>query len=533
MSAKEALDIDNWLETFGFGGHSFPDIGIRHTPRLYEFFVETCCLDVFLGTAASPQTAVLFASQGGGETARCALSTVVSAPAGTLHRRAPFDLTPTEEEVPPMAVISPAHIKFVGRREQIGLVEDCIGIVQYGGPVSRAVINFHGVVGIGKTALLRELQTRITSKRLPCAFIDFAEPQARTTLREVAADLTQDHKVPAVLFLDTLEKAEPGMLDWMEDEVIGPLIRTDRALVITASRIPHRWKQFEVRRRVYTAPLDRFDEPTTREQLPEEYSALTPKIMRLTYGHPFGNVYVLQYIQRIEEEVGRPFERADFDKYQTRLVQELAEQLIERVVMEGVSLDIKHAYRVMAVARHFDVNVLRRLLTRFVQDPFADKSAAYFLGVVGAMVKTTLVEWSSARRGYMLDDTIRWMLALHMRLTDRQKYEEINRELIGLYDEWIERVPENRSGFIIERLYHEACLESVQGADATDVADRLCGLLHGYLDRYYPVAVGGEMPHGRTVLTEELDKDDELTGFLPHDRTACLVEVVGKTSAMK
>jgi len=433
-----------------------------------------------------------------------------------------------------MAAISPARIyKFVGRKEQIGLMEDCIGIVQYGGSVSWAVINFHGVVGIGKTALLRELQTRIISKELPCAFIDFAEPQSRTSVREAAANLTKDHHAPAVLFLDTLEKAEPELLDWMEDEVIGPLIRTDRALVIAASRIPHRWKQFEVRRRVYAAPLDRFDEPTTREQLPEQYSALASRIMRLTYGHPFGNVYVLQDIQKIEQEVGRPFERADFDEYQTRLVQELVEQLIERVVMEGVSPDIKQAYRVMALARHFDVNVLRRLLTRFVQEPFADKSAAYFLGVVGAMVKTTLVEWSSARRGYMLDDTIRWMLALHMKLTNRQRYEQINQELIGLYDEWIERVPENRSGFIIERLYHEACLESVQGVNAADIADRLCGLLKGYLDRYYPMVEGGEMPHGRTVLMEELDKDDELAGFLPRDRMTCLVEVVGKTSAMK
>jgi hypothetical protein len=41
--------------------------------------------------------------------------------------------------------------KFVGREEQINLVKDRIGIIQYGGSVFQAVVNFHGVVGIGKT----------------------------------------------------------------------------------------------------------------------------------------------------------------------------------------------------------------------------------------------------------------------------------------------------------------------------------------------------------------------------------------------
>ena len=35
-----------------------------------------------------------------------------------------------------MTIISPAPIhKFVGRKEQVGLVEDRIGIIQYGGSV--------------------------------------------------------------------------------------------------------------------------------------------------------------------------------------------------------------------------------------------------------------------------------------------------------------------------------------------------------------------------------------------------------------
>ncbi len=478
-----------------------------------------------------------------------------------------------------MVTLSALIHKFVGRKNEINLVEERIGIFQYGGSVFQAVINFYGVVGIGKTILLRELEKRIRDKGLPCAFVDFAEkeyafsPQSQVTLLEDIADsfsngvgstvlaetisrfwqcqqagesveeqgqavvqaflecvndLARDHNTPAVLLLDTLEMGDKELLDWLEDGIISPLIRTDCVLVIVASRAPHRWKRFEVRRRAYQQRLDPFDEKITRKQLPQEYSVLAPGVVHLTHGHPFGNVRVLQSVQQIEQEVGQSFRRADFDEYQKRLVQELVDQLIEPLVMRDVPGEIRRAYRVVALARQFDVNVLRRLLTRFVEEPFAGKSAAYFLGVVGRMVKTTLVEWSSARRGYVLDKTIRWMLALNVKLAARERYEEINYELIGLYDEWIERVPENRSGFIIERLYHEACLQSVRGASPKAIAGRLCELLEGYLERYYPVIEKGEMPHGLTALQEELSKDDELVEFLPRGRATSLTRIIGK-----
>lgn len=471
--------------------------------------------------------------------------------------------------------------KFVGREKQINLVEERISIIRYGGSVFQAVINFHGVVGIGKTTLLRELEKRIREEGLPCTCVDFAakdtwkalspqsqvrllegiahgfcdgvgdsalgeeiahfdrlwdtgqQPEAEAQVETVVEEfldyvkhLTTEQDAPAVLLLDTLERADRELLDWLEDTVISPLIRTDRVLVVVASRAPHRWKRFEVRRRADQQRLKPFDEEITGKQLPPRYSPLAPQVVRITAGHPFGNIHVIHSIRQIEEKVGRSFEQADFEEYKKRLVQELVDQLIEPVVMRDVPAEIKRAYRVVALARHFDVNVLRRLLTGFVEEPFAGKSAAYFLGVVGTMVKTTLVEWDSGRRGYVLDDTIRRMLALNVKLTSEERYKDINRELIRLYEEWIERVPENRSGFIIERLYHEACLQNVKGAEAETVAERLCDLLREYLQQYYPVEEKGKMPHGVTTLKEELSKDYELLRFLPQGREGCLTQII-------
>lgn len=455
--------------------------------------------------------------------------------------------------------------EFVNREEEINLIEDRIGTIRYGGSVFKVVINFYGVVGIGKTYLLKKLRELILDKELPCAYVDLAErdysAQDRLLLLEDLADrlpnsadgapltasvnnpegdlqttleaflnyidhLTRQCSEPVVFLFDTLEKGDQELLDWLEDAVISPLIQTDRVLVVVASRAAYRWKRFEVRRRSESHQLGPFSEKTTERQLPSEYNALAPKFVQLTHGHPFGNSRVLESVRQIEQEVGRPLHPDDFENYQKRLIQELVDKLIVPHVMEGVSSEIRRACRVMALARQFDVNMLRRLLTQFVEDPFAGKSAAYFLRVVGEMVKTTLVEWSSDRKGYKLDDTIRWMLALNMRLLARERYEEINRKLIELYTEWINEVPENRSGFIIERLYHEACLQSVQGVEASVIADQLCELLKDYLEKYYPIEEG-KLPHqGLTALMEDLAEDTELLGFLSADRRHCLVETI-------
>jgi hypothetical protein len=466
--------------------------------------------------------------------------------------------------------------QFVGREGQINIVEERVEIIQSGGSVFQVVINFYGVVGIGKTALLRELERRVDEQGLPHVFVNLeAHPEAQTfgpsnaaalvramtaqiapsgpagrsaeareltpehldewagTFIEALREAMQSQGEPALLFFDTLEGADKEMVDWLEEALISPLIRTDRVLVVVASRAPHRWKRFEVRRRAYPAPLDPFDDETTRQQLPPSYTALAPEIIHLTRGHPYANAQVIESVQHIEQEADGALPPADFEAYQERLIENLVDGLIEDRIMEEVPAEIRRAYRVMALPRQFDVNVLRRLLTQFVEDPFQGKSAAYFLGVVGRMVKTTLVEWSSDRRGYVLDDTIRWMLALHMRLTDEARYVRIQRALIELYEEWIERVPENRSGFIIERLYHTACLLDAEGESASHVAAQLCHLLQRYLREYYPVRErlpAGEMSPDRTALQEELDDDEDIRAFLPPGEEDCLTALLRRAS---
>lgn len=69
MSQQTEPRLDNWLRAFGFTENPFSDMEAEQDQRLHEYFVEPACFDAVLGTAVSPQTAVLFAPRGGGKTA--------------------------------------------------------------------------------------------------------------------------------------------------------------------------------------------------------------------------------------------------------------------------------------------------------------------------------------------------------------------------------------------------------------------------------------------------------------------------------
>jgi len=69
MDGEIESRLDNWLRAFGFVENPFSQTEAERDLRLHEYFIEPTCFDTVLGTAVSPQTAVLFAPRGGGKTA--------------------------------------------------------------------------------------------------------------------------------------------------------------------------------------------------------------------------------------------------------------------------------------------------------------------------------------------------------------------------------------------------------------------------------------------------------------------------------
>ena len=227
-----------------------------------------------------------------------------------------------------------------------------------------------------------------------------------------------------------------------------------------------------------------------------------------------GNECLFEAIVRFKREK-RTFEERDLIN--------VVDRVIDEYVMQDVSSKLNAACRALAVVRQFDVIVLGRILPEFV-DYF--KGTGSFLKIIGQLTGTSLIEWDGVRKGYALDETIRHILALHLRLNDPGRYLSINEAAANIYKEWIDRVRENRSIYVLERLYHQANIASSRGETQTHVADKLQKELQGYLEKYYQDDDREFAILSTTQLYEELCQDNELREIAGNQGFVCLEETI-------
>jgi len=439
----------------------------------------------------------------------------------------------------------------VNRAEQISQVRERLNTVRLGRLVFDSILNWHGIPGIGKTTLGYMIADLCQEMSVPFARVDFDVEENRRAAQyaddpvliledifvglgehEPAAfregleryrqadevHLRQERrkrvveaflgylnelleKGPMVVLFDTTDQANTEVVAWLEESVISPLCLTGKCVIIWTGRFPQRWKRFEVRRRIASEKLDPLPLKATEEQV----GPAGARIYRLTYGHPMGNE---EMAEAIHDYQARGQEADEHD-----LVNILVDRVIDRYVMKNIEPELNAACRILAVVRQFDVVVLRRLLSQFV-DAFKDMREALYLGLVGRLTETHLVEWDSVRKGYALDPILRHILSLHLRYNQPERYLQVNREAAAIYAEWIERVRENRSVYVLERLYHQARIAFAESREAAQVADELRPELEGYLAEHYKDHDREFALTSTDRLYQELAKDEELRELL-------------------
>ncbi len=450
-------------------------------------------------------------------------------------------------------MVEPARqFKIVNRAEQLNEVRSRLNTIRLGRKVFDSVLEWYGIPGIGKTTLGEMIADLCVEMKVPFSRVDFdSEKNSRAqqyvedaimiledlfvglgveeakTFREAleryhqtepGSFIHQDRQRrvveafreylerlmeqgPVVLLFDTTDQAPAEVTTWLEEQLISPLALTGKCLIIWTGRYPQRWKRFEVRRRVVSQKLEPLPEKSTIEQV----GPVGSRVYRLTRGHPMGN-----------EEVARAIE-----EYQTRgqeapdheLINRLIDRVIDQYVMKGIDPDLNAALRVLAVVRQFDVIFLQRLLSKFVPE-FKELREPLFLEVLSRLAGTYLVGWDRERKGYAIDLTLRRILALHLQCTQQERYLAANREAAELYADWIERVPENRSIYVVERLYHKTCIALTEGKSAKEVAISLQEELGNYLQRYYRDGDRALAQKATEQLRQELQGDDELQEVL-------------------
>jgi len=337
----------------------------------------------------------------------------------------------------------------------------------------------------------------------------------------------KQQKQPVMLLFDNSDGLPVEAFDWLEFEIFSPLVQTDRILLVVAGRSPVRWKRFEVRRRVLLRKLNppEDSEKLVIQQAPS-WSKLAPNIIKLTFGYPWGNQAVVKAL----EQIGKPqaIEPTDFEQYRPELLQRLTTEVVEKRLLTDVAPDLRRAFHVIAPLRQFDVTTLRAVLPEFAPDQFKGLGGNYFLLMLNRLVDTALVEWSTEHKAYVLDDTLRRILALNLETHDPDLSLRIHQRAVDLFGRWLEEVPESRSSYLVEWLYHCAQVLRLQGEDRPEIASKVQHNMRIVLERFYRQATVNDdrLLDSASRLVNELALDDEIITLVGQGAVDSMVQAV-------
>jgi hypothetical protein len=354
-----------------------------------------------------------------------------------------------------------AH-SFANRTAELENVDESIEQLKRGGSVQFCFTNYFGVPGMGKTALLAEIDRRhrddprllrllldlkqwhtprlnLHSAKVAVlhALLDQLPPDSRAVelpgrasqLAEIgdddglteALDLVARYLAgqprPVLLVADSWEHAPETLFAWVEHRLLLPLIIRDQVLGLFGSQAPLRWRQYEARRRVKAVPLTPLDQQATGEQVGVP-GDVAEQIFDITFGLPLGN-------WKIQEALGP--HQADpatwLGANRGKLAGDVVQEIFGRVLVE-VSDDLQAILNVTALLGQFDVTTLHAILPRIYPD-FTGRSQSALLLAVRQMSEMRLLRWIEDRRAYELDPTLRSIFARQLELNKPDLYARI------------------------------------------------------------------------------------------------------------
>ena len=326
-----------------------------------------------------------------------------------------------------------------------------------------------------------------------------------------------------MLFFDETEHVDFELADWIEEWVVSPLIQLKQVVIAWTARRPWRWKRPEIRRRLESRALGVFDQETVQEQFrssgsPSDLvSALFAKVYSVTGGHPFASAVVIDQVNLWEAE-GERVTPEVFSQREKVLLTTIFEKFIRAYAFQDLDSAARIACELMGLVRIFDTTMLRRVLQEHGGDLFRDWSQEDYGDLLLNLKKSQLLVWT---KGYGLDPALRYLIHEYYAVCQPEVYVEVNKTALEVYQEWLTRPVDNRALFVIETLYHQACLS--RAGVSVGLGDTLDGQLQEYRSR---IRDEQALRQALEQLTGELEQDGELGRLVEGYSTTRLVDQV-------
>lgn len=454
----------------------------------------------------------------------------------------------------------------VNRQEQVEDFKRLLRRIREQRTIVHTIIEYLGIPTIGKTALLDLLCQACTENDIPYARIDF-DSQINVTrynwspdqiMSDIATQLDilpapHNHdpherrlpdpgrvmadikQSPAVFFLDAIDMVHRSIWRLLERKVIGPLMTTGKHLFVLTGREGITWERLETRQRVRIEQLHSFDRQSVEDLLRSmngkpDLAPLSSEVHRLTGGLPIGSYVIHEQIRKLQNRDNKSFDKATFREYEAELVKTLESVLRERI-FQAYSSEIINTCYALALVRSFDQALFRLVLPRCL-GVFRDEPENTYGSFWNKLNSTQLFVEDETCNRHHLEPALQSVIRRYMRMYQAEYYKTGHDSALASYQELIPKVADRRNHYILEALYHEACLLHVNSQAQSEVDFK--PLLEHFTDYLTSYATGSnysaDLNTLATTLHHELDAhtDDSLGELLPHSTSEQLLSILNR-----
>lgn len=460
------------------------------------------------------------------------------------------------------------HDQYV-EREELRLIRDKVEYARYGNPIREPVMNIWGEGGIGKSWFLNHIRETFAfltaagaehpqEKQPFTLYFKFVtganlHTMVQTLARQIQEQLGEEstkqvkHALEAaiqtgeiapfvdtlrglmepadratglsfipILLLDDADQLNAEDLAVIEQQIVEPLALTEGALIILTGRNRvARWNRFEVRRKLMPTEQTHLN-PFTKEQIRQliksfQSSAPLDEIHKYSAGNP---QLAAEMISRAamwgkEEEESEKSWRRNHQKV-LDLLQEFEDHLLE-----GIKDDLKLILLTIFPLRFYRMEALHSMLNP-KKEASKSQPDIYYLRILRRFdAETNVVWWDFQHRAYVTSPVIRQLIDRKTQLKSRIKqssdYVDAHLSAYHMYEELADQARHISEDYLIEMLYHMACLYAAD-EDKASLTTRL-----EYVLNFAQANLAAEH---LLILQQQFAGDHELRDLLPETEVA-------------
>jgi hypothetical protein len=342
---------------------------------------------------------------------------------------------------------------FIDRSEELDLINQAINaLLDKEGVLRTPIIEFCGIGGIGKTALLRQVENTCRNRRLKNLWLDIGQGSTESFFTESRKLLIEGD--PVVLLLDALDRASEEVLSKITIE-LSDLVENRNLLVVLTSRRAERFESKRtIARKISLYPLKPFDRESCDVYLDNAGAVLSVKARDAIYSWTRG--YPLALKAMVTGIVNSRFS-TNFDPDDPEQRRKAILDTIEKVLVGGtIPLRYHELLRLLSVPRRFNLFMMQHIIDAFLGGKFCSSDTPSVLTLLMKIDQdTNALNWDIGRHGYSVDRSIRNLFLLELRIKDPQNFYALHRFLAEMNAHLAQEVcGHDRLNYLLDFLYH-------------------------------------------------------------------------------